>query len=152
MMHMDAGITPTRQARAQYRHEVQTLTYVTLDQANGGIVRNLTKGGIGAQVVAAVHPQQQLRVRFELRSPRLQVETQGEVVWATISGQCGIRFLDPPAPLEKQINHWIFGNLLEGISLHVEHSESILTSSPDQAPKTEGNAGASGPTPCEIET
>lgn len=148
---MDAGITPARQARAQYRQELQTLTYVTLDQANGGIVRNLTKSGIGAQVVAAVRPQQQLRVRFELRSPRLQVETHGEVVWATVSGQCGIRFLDMPASLQQQINQWIFGNLLEGISPLTEHSESIFAARPEQAPQTEDKAGANGPTPGEVE-
>ena len=123
---MDAGLSPARQARAQHRHELRTLAYVTLDQANGGIVRNLTHNGIGVQVVAAVRPKQQVRVRFELRYPRLQVETRAEVVWATFSGQCGIRFLDVPPALKRQINQWIFGNLLEGISLHVEHSESIF--------------------------
>lgn len=150
-MNMDAGITPARQARAQYRHELQTLTYVTLDQANGGIVRNLTKSGIGAQVVAAVRPQQQLRVRFELRHPRLQVETHGEVVWATFSGQCGIRFLDMPASLQQQINQWIFGNLLEGVSLHTEQAESILAPSREPAPKPEDTAGTNRPTPGEVE-
>ena len=123
---MDAGLTPVRQARAQHRHELRTLAYVTLDQANGGIVRNLTHSGIGVQVVAAVRPRQQLRVRFELRYPRLQVETRAEVVWATFSGQCGIRFLDMPPALKLQINRWIFGNLLEGISVHTEHAGPIF--------------------------
>jgi hypothetical protein len=123
---MDAGLTPVRQARAQHRHELRTLTYVTLDQANGGIVRNLTSTGMGVQVVAALRPKQPVRVRFELRYPRLQVETRAEIVWATFSGQCGIRFVDMPPALQQQINQWIFGNLLEGISLHAEHSESIF--------------------------
>jgi len=128
---MEAGTSPERQARAQHRHELRTLAYVTLDQANGGIVRNLTNTGIGVQVVAAVRPRQQLRVRFELRYPRLQVETRAEVVWATFSGQCGIRFLDMPPALKQQINQWIFGNLLEGISLHAEHSGSIFAPKPE---------------------
>jgi hypothetical protein len=128
---MEAGTSPARQARAQHRHELRTLAYVTLDQANGGIVRNLTHGGIGVQVVAAVRPRQQLRVRFELRYPRLQVETRAEVVWATFSGQCGIRFLDMPPVLKQQINQWIFGNLLEGVSLHAEHSGSIFAPRPE---------------------
>lgn len=129
---MEAGTRPARQARAQHRHELRTLAYVTLDQANGGIVRNLTHSGIGVQVVAAVRPRQQLRVRFELRYPRLQVETRAEVVWATFSGQCGIRFLDMPPVLKQQINQWIFGNLLEGISLHAEQSGSIFAPKPDK--------------------
>ncbi len=123
---MDAGVSPARQARLKHRHELRTLTYVTLDQANGGIVRNLTHEGLAAQVVGAVRPQQQLRVRFELRYPRLRVETRGEVVWATTSGQCGIRFLDVSPGLTRQINEWIFGNLLEGISPHAEQAGPIF--------------------------
>lgn len=115
---MNAGTSTARQMRARHRHDLRTLTYVTLDQANGGIVRNLTHDGIGAQVVAAVRPRQILRVRFELRFPRLKVETRGEVMWATFSGQCGIRFLDISPRLSRQIDEWIFGNLLEGAQLH----------------------------------
>jgi PilZ domain-containing protein len=118
---MSVGTSPDRQTRVRLRHDLRTLTYVTLDQANGGIIRNLTREGIAVQMVAAVRPRQQVRLRFELRYPRLRVETRGEVVWATFSGQCGIRFLDLPPRLARQIDEWIFGNLLEGISLHVEH-------------------------------
>jgi len=124
---MDAGLSPARQARAHHRHELRTLTYVTLDQANGGIVRNLSHEGIGVQAVAAVRPRQQLRVRFELRYPRLRVETRGEVMWATFSGQCGIRFLDLSPRLARQINEWIFGNLLDGAALHGNDGRTIPT-------------------------
>ncbi len=117
---MDAGISPARQTRTQYRHELHTLTYVTLDQANGGIVRNLSGEGIGVQAVAAPRPQQQLRLRFELRRPRVRIETRGEVMWSTSSGQCGIRFMDLPSGMIRQINEWVFGDLLEGASVHLE--------------------------------
>ena len=126
---MDAGLSPARQARAKHRHELRTLTYVTLDQANGGIVRNLNHEGIAVQAVAALRPRQQLRVRFELRYPRLRVEARGEVTWATLSGQCGIRFLDLSPRMTRQINEWIFGNLLEGLSLHAEPVGSIFSES-----------------------
>jgi PilZ domain len=117
---MEAGISAARQARTQHRHELRTLTYVTLDHANGGIVRNLSHQGIGVQLVAGVRPRQQLRVRFELRYPRLRVEARGEVVWATFSGQCGIRFLDMPRRMIRHVDEWIFGDLLECAALHAE--------------------------------
>ena len=123
---MDAGISPARQTRTQYRHEIRTLTYVTLDQANGGIVRNLTGQGIGVQAVAAPRPQQQVRLRFELRNPRVRIETRGEVMWSTNSGQCGIRFVDLPSAMSRQINQWVFTDLLEGACLHLEKVGSIF--------------------------
>ena len=134
---MDAGLSAARKARTQHRHELRTLTYVTLDQANGGIVRNLSDEGIGVQVVAAVRPRQQLSVRFELRDPRLRVEAQGEVVWATSSGQCGIQFLGLSPRTIRLINEWIFGDLLEGASLHSDpkwfmfSEASVVRSKPD---------------------
>ena len=91
---MQAATSPVRQARARHRHNLRVLTYVTLDQGNGGIVRNLNDEGIAVQAVAALRAQQQVRVRFELRFPRLRIESIGEVMWANSSGQCGIRFMD----------------------------------------------------------
>lgn len=123
---MDAALSSARHARAQHRHELRSLTYLTLDDTNGGVVRNLGQGGIGAQVLAAVRPRERLRVRFELKYPRLRVEVQGEVMWATLSGQCGIRFLDMPPQMGRQIGEWIFGDLLEGISLHADPAESMF--------------------------
>jgi len=126
---MDAGTSPARQTRAKHRHELRTLTYVTIDQANGGIVRNLSHEGVGVQVVAAVRPRQQLRVRFELRDPRLRVDGRGEVMWATSSGQCGIRFLDLSDEMTSQINEWIFGSLLEATA-HSERAEEMFAGTP----------------------
>ena len=112
---MHAGVSAARQIRGQIRHELRSLTYVTLDEANGGIVRNLTHRGIAVQAVSAVEPGQQLRVRFELRGPRLMVAAHGEVMWSTPSGQCGIRFLDLSPRVTRLMNEWIFGSLLAGL-------------------------------------
>jgi len=45
---------PTKQARAHHRHDLRTLTYVVLDDANGGIVRNLNHEGAAIQAVGAL--------------------------------------------------------------------------------------------------
>src|SRR5262249_8570333 len=109
--------------------------------------------GIGAQVVAAVRPAQQLRVRFELKNPKLRVEIPGEVIWSTVSGQCGIRFVDPPPALKRQINEWILGDLLQGVSLHTDATAPMFAPRPEttdeqatiaeisSAPEAEQDAG-----------
>ncbi len=123
---MEAVLTPARQARAHYRHDLRVLTYVVLDGANGGIIRNLTHRGATIQAVGALRRDQIVRLRFELRYPRLRVETRGEVIWANPSGQCGVRFLDVPPRMVRQINEWIFGNLLESIPQHAGRNGSIF--------------------------
>jgi hypothetical protein len=107
---------PAKQARSHYRHELRTLTYVTLDAANGGIIRNLNSEGVAVQAVAPLRHEQRVRLRFELRFPRLRVDTYGQVSWAGASGQCGIRFVDLPVQISRQIDRWIFSNLLEEIA------------------------------------
>lgn len=119
---MDAGLARARQARAQHRHELRTLTYACVEEANGGIVRDISHQGIGLQVVGALRPQQQVRVRFELSQPRMRVDVRGEVSWAMRSGQCGIRFRDLSPKMARQIDQWIFGHLIEEASLHSERA------------------------------
>jgi PilZ domain/RDD family len=119
---MEAVSTPAQHMRALHRHELRTLTYVILDEANGGIIRNLTHCGATIQAVGALRKNQIVRLRFELRFPRVRVETRGEVIWANPSGQCGVRFFDLPPRLARQINEWIFGNLLESIPQHASRN------------------------------
>jgi len=110
---MQAATSPARQARLHHRHDLRTLIYVTLEEANGGIVRNLSAHGIAVQAIAAPKPQQNVRVRFELAQPRLGIDARGEVIWSKPTGQCGLRFVDLPPYRAQQINAWIFENLLE---------------------------------------
>jgi hypothetical protein len=116
-MHVE--LSTSRKERARHRHDLHTLTYVVLDQANGGIVRNINHEGIAVQAVAAVRAGQHLRLRFELPHPRLRIETRGEVVWSSPTGQCGIRFVDLPPRMRRRVDEWIFGNLLESVAPHV---------------------------------
>ncbi len=123
---MQAVYFPARQFRTHYRHELRTLTYVTLDEANGGIIRNLNHDGVAVQAVGPLRQQQRVRLCFELRFPRLRVETHGQVSWATASGQCGIRFVDLPARTGRQIDEWIFSNLLDAVARDAGHPRPIF--------------------------
>jgi hypothetical protein len=123
---MQAASFPARPLRILYRHELRNLAYVTLDEANGGVVRNLNSHGVGVQAVAALHQKQRVRVRFELKRPRLSLDSQGEVAWADPSGQCGIRFVGLPARAAHQIKEWMFGNLLDSIFRDALQDRPIL--------------------------
>jgi PilZ domain len=103
---------PARQARAYHRHEPRSLTHVMFD-GNTGVVRNLSSRGLGVQAICPVRPQQRVHLRIILRSPRLKVDAEGQVVWTDSSNFCGIAFVDLPARVSRQIDEWIFSNLIE---------------------------------------
>src|SRR5258706_714358 len=126
---MQSASFPAQQARTHYRHELRTLTYVTLDEANGGIIRNINDEGVAVQAVAALRLHQRVRLRFELRFPRLRVEARGQVSWTSPWGQCGIRFVDLPAGTRHQIDEWMFSNLLDALARYATHPRSIFGAS-----------------------
>lgn len=123
---MDAVSTPVRCARAGHRYPLFSLAYVVIDEANGGIIRNVNDQGAGIQAVGALRAHQIVRLRFDLQRPRVRVDAQARVVWSDPSGQCGVQFLDLPPRLVRQINEWIFGNLLESAGADSEKTHSMF--------------------------
>jgi hypothetical protein len=107
-----APTLPGPNQRTHYRHPIHSLVYVTLDQGNGGIIRNLSQGGAAIQAVAALHPNESIRMRFELLHPKTRVDVHAQVAWANASGQAGLRFLDMLPRSRRPLNDWIFSNLL----------------------------------------
>jgi hypothetical protein len=115
--------SPSDSPRIYYRHPINSLVYVSLDEGNGGIVRNLSQGGIAIQAVGPLSPKQNVRVRFDLMNPRARIDVRAEVAWANPGGQAGLRFVDMPAQSRSQLNDWIFATLLRGI----ERASPVLT-------------------------
>ena len=104
--------SPQRQRRREYRLQIQTLAYVNLDHANGGVIRDLTASGMAVQAVSALRTEQAVHVRFDLLGPRLRVEVPGRVTWADSSGRAGIEFLNLPRRSARLLKDWLFTQLL----------------------------------------
>src|ERR1700722_8126929 len=105
------GLSPLGRRR-HYRHQIQTLAYVNLDQGNGGIVRNLGASGIAIQAVGPLYINQQVVLRFELSNPRVRIEAAGRVAWVDPAGQAGIDFLSLSQRCTRLLKEWIFTQLI----------------------------------------
>jgi hypothetical protein len=102
--------------RRPYRHKLPSLTYVNVDDGNGGILRDLSERGFAMQAVARLQPEQPIRLRFELANPRVRVEGEGRVVWVDQQGQAGVEFVSLPERPHRQLKDWIFTQLLNSAS------------------------------------
>jgi hypothetical protein len=109
--------SPTRHRRRQSRYPLRTLSYVRLDQGNGGIIRDLTESGIAIQAVAPLRENQQLRVSFDLLSPRVRVEAIARVVWADAGGQGGLEFSALPLRTRRALRDWLFTQMLSSAAI-----------------------------------
>jgi len=99
-------------SRRYYRHKIQNLAYVNLDQGNGGIIRDLNEHGLAIQAVAPLRPNQQVHLRFELLSPRVRIEATGRVAWANSTAQAGVEFATLPQRSRALLKEWVFTQLL----------------------------------------
>ena len=101
-----------RRQRRHYRHQIQSLAYLNLDQSNGGIIRDLGDAGIAVQAVSPLRVDQQVFLRFDLANPRVRVEGTGRVAWADPVGQAGIEFLALSQRARRGLKEWVFIQLL----------------------------------------
>ena len=118
-------VVSPRPKRRHYRQRVQNLAYVRLDQANGGILRDLSESGIAIQAVVPLRVHQEVHLRFELLNPRTRIEARGRVAWADPLGQAGMEFLDMAERPRHQLKEWIFTQLMASAE-HAERAESVF--------------------------
>jgi PilZ domain len=118
------GLSPLGRRR-HYRHQVQSLAYVNLDQGNGGIIRNLGDSGMAIQAVTPLLINQQVFLRFELANPRVRVEATGRVAWVDPMGQAGMEFLTLSPRSGRLLKEWIFIQLM-ALAQHSAGDSTLL--------------------------
>jgi hypothetical protein len=135
------GLSPLGRRR-HYRHQVQTLAYVNLDQGNGGIIRNLGDSGIAIQAVAPLLLNQQVFLRFELANPRVRVEGTGRVAWVDPMGQAGMEFLGLSQRSARLLKEWIFIQLMASAQHSAGESALLYGKSSEEAAELLFSSGA----------
>jgi hypothetical protein len=106
------ALLPPKAERSSYRHKIAGLSYVNLDQYNGGILRDVSPAGIAIQAVTPLDPLSPVYVRFELFHPRTRIEAAGRVVWSNRAGEAGIQFTGLGPSAHKSLTEWMFSQLL----------------------------------------
>ena len=106
------------------RMTVKGLAYVNLERDNGGIILNISEGGLCFQSTAPVQCTETIRFWFSYRSQRIEadvgkneaqtrdapgfIETGGELAWTDdAQKRGGLRFTNLPPEARKQIRDWI---------------------------------------------
>ena len=93
--------------RLSIRKTPDDLAYISLPSDNGGIVTDVSEGGLGFHAIAPVIEDGPIRFRFEMDSSE-RVEAVGELAWMDENGKtCGLRFIDLPDEVREQIRVWI---------------------------------------------
>ena len=105
-------LTPER--RQNPRHPVRPTEYVEIGDSNGGIILDISEGGMAVASAHALVGNQTLLFRFQLPRSLETIETSGEINWiGETKKRAGVRFVDLPAAAREQIQKWIDSETLE---------------------------------------
>ena len=90
------------------RKRIKTLSYLDLGRDNGGIVLNISEGGLAVHAVGIFVDNPILQMRLRLPGSDEQLEATGQVAWTSESKrEAGIRFVDLSEQTRTQIKEWV---------------------------------------------
>jgi hypothetical protein len=92
--------------RQTTRTTLNRVVYINFDSDNGGIVLNVSEGGLCFHSVAPV--EREGPIRFWFSEHQQKIEADGEIAWIDESRKTGgLRFTGLPAEGQEQIRNWI---------------------------------------------
>jgi TonB family protein len=93
------------------RRSVRSLAYIDLGDDNGGIVLNMSEGGLAVHSAVTLSGVHLPRIRFQLPQSPDWVEARGEIAWTSETKTlAGILFIGLPDRARQQIRDWVFSS------------------------------------------
>jgi TonB family protein len=94
--------------RSSPRRRVLSLEYIDLGSFNGGILLNLSEGGMYVQAVAGLSGDELPQISFRLPDTAYIVKTNARIAWTGESKKdAGIQFINLPAEARLKIREWV---------------------------------------------
>jgi len=142
-----ASVSRTEELRQHARRKLAGMAYVELAQDNGGILLNLSEGGLAVQSALALSTREFPELRFQLPNMRGWLTAAGRVAWMSDSKkEAGIQFLDLHEHARAQIRMWVdndgMGEPESVVAEGVGAQHEVLTTG--QTSHGEGANGAHG--------
>ncbi|MFZ0638822.1 MAG: PilZ domain-containing protein [Candidatus Acidiferrales bacterium] len=104
--------------------------YLDMGADNGGVVVNLSEGGLGFQAVGRVQPDSQIPLSFSL-GPGYRIDVKARVVWVSAEGKLGgAVFGKLSKDARSLIREWL-------LKPEVEHEVEAAVSAPEAEDRTE---------------
>jgi TonB family protein len=94
--------------RTHARRQTSSLAYVDLGEDNGGLVLNMSEGGIAVHAAVMLAGDHLPKIRFQLPQSQDWIESAGQVTWTGDSRKnAGIEFVGLPEEARAQIRNWL---------------------------------------------
>jgi cell division septation protein DedD len=120
--------TAAQERRQSPRAKIEPLAYISLEPDNGGIVLNVSEGGLCFHCTAPV--QKDGTIHFWFSRQQHRIEGDAELAWMDPSRKRGgLRFTSLPPESRTQLRTWIDEPVL--LPPPKQHPQTLLSSPPD---------------------
>ena len=107
--------SPENAELRQHWRQPARFGFIELGQHNGGIVLNISEGGLAVQAVRSIVDALLPQIRFQFSESLTWTEANVRVAWTSASRKmAGLEFLDLPDESRARIREWISLELLSG--------------------------------------
>src|SRR5690349_19349701 len=98
---------PAHGSRAHARRRMLPIGYVELGRESGGILLNLSEGGLAVRSALALTAREFAELRFQVPVSQGWLTASGRIVWLSDSKkEAGIQFTELPEGARKEIHQW----------------------------------------------
>jgi protein TonB len=98
--------------RAHQRRRLDQLAYIGFGPDTGGVLLDISEGGLRCQIVGAVVEGDRCHLKFALPGRHSAIEADGQVVWSNHSRQGGgVRLVDLGQDARQELHQWILEDL-----------------------------------------
>jgi hypothetical protein len=119
--------------RQHSRRQVLLFTYAVLSEDNGGLVFNLSEGGLALTAAASLREGHFKKIRVRFPDSEDWIETSGRLAWKNDSGkEVGIEFVGLAEDARLRIKEWVLQEEPAG-GFRPEEGEPRTSQSPVQA-------------------
>jgi TonB family protein len=107
-MPISAAGNRAAERRRLRRQPLDSLSYVDLGDTNGGIILNVSEGGLAFRAAIPVMDDRIPKLRFQLSADELPVEAEARVAWtADENRMVGVTFVQLEATARERLKNWI---------------------------------------------
>jgi TonB family protein len=140
--HYVGGSPEISDRRLHSRQQVRSLAYIELGEGNGGIVLNVSEGGLAVQAVMGLLQDHLPNMRFQFSPSKNWLETSGRIAWTSESRKtAGVEFVFLPEEAREQLKEWISlearsSEIPEEQEVHArfEKTAQVLSAPPSREP------------------
>lgn len=126
---------PDPDRRMHSRQQVRALAYVKLGEGNGGIVLDMSEGGMSARAVTSLVEESLPCIRFQLSPSQGWIESAARVVWASDSKTVvGLEFTGLSPQDSGRIREWLAREIIPKKIPRRPETASPQRTSPATAP------------------